>query len=252
MKIAALIKTATGGAFDAEDAFNRAGRIRPGVLGALDARAVEAALVLKQRVGGEVTVVAIAGAETLGAMREALALGCDRAVVLNDPQLEAADLISRAKTTAELFRQLAIEVGFYCPWSGDVDGTVFWSASARRLHMPLLAQARAIASIEGGLEVSRQVEGADLRIGARFPCLVELTDALPPARRASIKAKQSARAKPFAMLALGDLAESPSLHPKPTDRGQRRAGARPEPVIIDDAEAAIPAFVAFLSERGMI
>jgi electron transfer flavoprotein beta subunit len=251
MNIAALIKTATGGAFDAQDAFNRSGRIGPGVLGPLDARAVEAALALRQRVGGEVTVVAIAGADTLGALREALALGADRAVVLNDPQLEAADLMSRARTAAALFRQLKIDVGLYCPWSGDVDGTVFWSATAHRLHMPLLAQARALAGIEGGLEISRQVEGADLRIAARFPCLVELTDALPPARRASIKARQAARAKPFAMLALGDLAEPPSLHPKRSDCSQRTARARPPPVIIDDAEAAVAAFVAFLGQPGM-
>jgi hypothetical protein len=111
MRIVAFVKTATGAAIDAADALSRAGRIGPGTLGAIDARSVEAAIRLREALGGEVVAAAIAPPDVMGAVREAIAIGADRGILLSDPRIDATDIVGRGRVAAALLSHLAADVG---------------------------------------------------------------------------------------------------------------------------------------------
>jgi electron transfer flavoprotein beta subunit len=252
MRFVAFVKTATGAAIDAADALARAGRIGPGTLGPVDARAVEAAIRLREAFGGDVVAAAIAPPDVMGAVREAIAIGADRGMILADPLIDAADLVERGRVAAALLTHLGADIGIYGPWPGDVDGTILWSAAGAVLGWPVLPQARSLQIDEGEIVVSRQVQGGDIWLGTRPPCLIEITEGLPAARRASLKSRQTARSKPLQLLTLNDIACSPPTPSKTVFEGRRPAPGRAQPIVLADPEAAPAAVITFLRERGLV
>lgn len=78
----------------------------PAVINALDLNAVEQALALRQVTGGRLTVISMAPPEAEEQLREALAMGCDRAVLLTDRAFGGADTLATARTLAAAIRKL--------------------------------------------------------------------------------------------------------------------------------------------------
>ena len=74
----------------------------PLVINPWDEYAVEAALQMKESQGGTVTAVTIGGPSTADALKHALAMGCDDAILINDPALEVLDTQSAARVLAAL------------------------------------------------------------------------------------------------------------------------------------------------------
>jgi electron transfer flavoprotein beta subunit len=252
MKFVAFVKTATGAAIDAADALARAGRIGPGTLGPVDARAVETAIRLREVLGGEVVAAAIAPADVMGAVREAIAIGADRGYLLADARIDAADLVGRGRIAAALLAHLGADVGIYGPWPGDVDGTILWSATGATLGWPVLPQARSLQIENGELVVSRQIPGGDLWLAAPPPCLIEITEGLPAARRSSLKSRQAARSKPLQLLTLDDIGCPPPVASRIAFAGRRPAPGRAQPVVLADPETACSDAIAFLREKGLV
>lgn len=253
MKVVVCVKTATGAAIDAEDAFQRGGRVGPAVLGPSDAHAVEEALKIVEPAGGEVVVVAVAPAEALGAVREALALGAHRAVMLSDPALQTADLLAVSRALAALLKSEPADLYLACWWSGDVDGTMLWGAAGERLQLPVLAQARSLCLADGKVTTERQAESGDLTMTAPLPCLVEVTETINKPRYPTLKGKQAAKSKPIRMLRLADLGLSAAEIGAGTAITRlSQALSRRQPLVIDDANQVAERVLAFLADRNLL
>src|SRR5436190_4297517 len=65
-----------------------------------DVNAVEEALRLKEAHGGEVTIVSLGPAKAMDALRKALAMGVDRAVLISDDAAAGSDLIATSAVLA--------------------------------------------------------------------------------------------------------------------------------------------------------
>ena len=76
------------------------------ILNPLDLNALEAALEAKRRFGGAVTVLSMGPPPTEGVLREALALGADRGVLLSDRAFAGADTWATSLVLAEALRRL--------------------------------------------------------------------------------------------------------------------------------------------------
>lgn len=254
MKIVVCVKTATGAAVNATDAFRRAGRVGPAVLGPADAHAVEAALQLVERHGpGEIVIAAVAPAECLGTVREALALGAHRGVLLSDPLLEHADLLAVSRALAALLRREAADLYLACPWSGDIDGTLLWAATAERMGLPVLSQARSMTLADGTMTIERQIEAGDLTVSASLPTLVDITETVNKPRYPTLKGRQAAKSKQVDILRLADLGVTPDLvAPGIKIMALRPPPARRWPVVIDDADRAPAEIMAFLEARDLL
>jgi electron transfer flavoprotein beta subunit len=256
MKVVVCVKTATGAAVSAEDGFQRGGRVGAAVLGPSDAHAVEEALRIVERVGGEIVVVGIAPAEALGAVREALALGAARAVLLADPALDRSDLLAISRALAALLRRESADLYLACSWPGDIDGAMLWAAVGERLGLPVLTQARSLSVADGHAATQRQIEAGDLSLTAPLPCIVEVTEAINKPRYPTLKGKMAAKTKPVQLVRLADIGV------RADEVGAAGAGtvvvrlgkpaSRRDPVVVDDAVRAPERIVTFLEARRLI
>ena len=78
----------------------------PSIINPLDKHAMEAALAIKDARGAEVVLLAMAPASTLPVVREALALGADRAVLLSEQWFAGSDTLATSHILAAAIRSL--------------------------------------------------------------------------------------------------------------------------------------------------
>lgn len=257
MKIVVCIKTPSGGAVDAQDAFTRAARTLASVLPPFDCHAVEEALRLREKgIAKEIVVVSVGSTEGLGGVKEALALGADRAVMLAAPELEGSDLLATSRALAALLRHEGADLYLSCPWSGDSDGTLLWAMTAERLGLPMIGQLRSLAIEDGKAKGERQAESGDYSLVAPLPCLVEVSENINKARYVTMKGRQAARAKPVKLVSLADIGLTPESIGS-AGSGSRvlainNAPATRETVLIDGDAQAPAKVLAFLEAKGLL
>src|ERR671938_1445422 len=103
MKIAVCVKHVPEGSARIDPQTKRLDRSGEGALNHFDANAVEEALRLKDAAGGEseVVVVSLGPEQTVDALRKALAMGADRAVVVSDDAAVGSDLVATSYALAK-------------------------------------------------------------------------------------------------------------------------------------------------------
>ena len=84
----------------------------PSIINPEDKHALEAALTLKDNVGGKVTVVSMGPPQAQNALREALCMGADEAILITDRAFAGADTLATSKTLAGAIRRLEYDVVF--------------------------------------------------------------------------------------------------------------------------------------------
>ena len=257
MKIAVCVKHVPEGAKRIDPQTKRLDRSGEGALNPFDAHAVEEALRLKADTGeGEVVLVSLGPAKAQDALRKALAMGADRAVLVTDDAASGSDLVATSRVLAQVLARQNADLVLFGQQGNDSDGAVLWAAVADRLRLPMVSQAAEVTRADGSLRVKRQTEfGYDV-IEAPLPAVVGVSDAINEPRYPSLKGIMGAKSKPQETLSLQDVdvsadtvGESGSktevLELKtPPSRGASRK-------IEDDGNAA-QAIVDFLTEKRLL
>ena len=176
-------------------------------LNAFDANAVEEALRIKEAAGeGEIVLVSVGPARALEAMRKALAMGADRAILVSDDAAAGSDLVATSYVLAAALEREQPDLVLFGQQASDSDGAVLWAAVAERLSRPLVSQASEL-TVEGGkVQVKRQTEFGYDRIEAPLPAVVAVSDAINEPRYPSLKGIMGAKSKPQETLSLADSA----------------------------------------------
>ncbi len=223
-----------------------------------DRHALEEALrVREENGGGEVVAVTMGPAPAVAALRSALALGADRAVVVCDEALAGSDLLVTGRVLARALEREAPDLVLFGPQGEDSNGAVLFASAAERLRLPLLSQASRLEVAGGRARVERQTEHGFEAIEAPLPCVIAVTTSINQPRYASPRGVIAARGKAVDVLALGDLGITPD------EAGQAGSGTdvraisdpppRPEPRLIENADGGAAAKVlAYLVERGLV
>ena len=139
MKIAVCVKAVPDAASGRhiDPATNRLDRSGELTISEWDTYAIEEALRLKEAAGdGEIVVVSMGPERALDALRKALAMGADRAVLVSDVALEGADLLGTAKALAGALERESAELVLFGQQSADGGGACLWAAVAERLRAP--------------------------------------------------------------------------------------------------------------------
>ena len=172
-----------------------------------DEYAVEEAIRTKEKDGGEVVVVTVGGDKAQEALRYCLAMGADRAVLINDPVMIGAD--SRAVSVALAKLLSDKEAGFDIIFAGKeaVDDGVGQVPSllAERLD---LAQANVVTAFElndGKATATREIDGGSETLELVLPALISAQKGLNEVRYPSLPGIMKAKRKPLDVLSLGDL-----------------------------------------------
>src|ERR687886_648166 len=159
MKIAVCVKQVPEGNRRIDPETKRLDRSGEGALNPFDANAVEEALRLKDAGGeGEIVLVSMGPAKAQDALRKALAMGADRAVLVSDDGASGADLVATSAVLAKALERESADLILFGQQANDSDGAVLWAAVADRLRLPVVSQAAEITHAEGKLTVKRQTE----------------------------------------------------------------------------------------------
>jgi electron transfer flavoprotein beta subunit len=253
MKIAVCVKAvpdaATGRRLDPSS--NRLDRSGELTLSDFDTHPVEEALKLRDAAGdGEVVIVSMGPEKAMDALRKALAMGADRAVLVSDDALAGSDLVGTSKALAGALEKEAADLVLFGQQSADGDGACLWAAVAERLRQPTISQVSELGVDGGNVTGKRQTEFGYDTIRAPLPAVVAVSDAINEPRYPSLKGIMGAKRKPQETLAAGDVGGAPDA--KTTVVGTNPPPARGESRRIEDDGNAASAIVEFLAEKRLV
>lgn len=173
------------------------------IINPYDEFAVEEALRIKEKQGGEVTVISVGG-DAQGVLRHALAMGADKAVLI-DPEVEEIDEYTTATILAKAISGMEYDLilgGFRAvdDGSAQVAGRV-----AEALGIPVVKVVTQV-EIEGGKATATcEIEGGSEVIEVSLPAVLTAQKGLNEPRYPSMKGIMQAKKKPLEKKGLADL-----------------------------------------------
>ena len=259
MKIAVCVKQVPDAAVHKriDPSTKRLDRSGEAALNPVDANAVEEALRLKDATGdGEVVVVSLGPERALDALRKALAMGADRAVLVSDDAAAGSDLVATSYALAKALEREGADLILFGQQASDSDGAVLWAAVAERLRRPMISQAAELKLENGSVTGKRQTEfGYDV-IRAALPAVVAVADSINEPRYPSLKGIMGAKKKQQDVLSLGELGVEPDRAGEAGSRTEVLAlsepPARGDTRKIEDDGSGAEQIVAFLAEKRLV
>jgi electron transfer flavoprotein beta subunit len=182
------------------------------VMNPYDEYGVEEALRIKEKFGGEVTVVGLGPKRVTESIRTALAMGADKGVLISDPALEGSDALATGKALAAAIKGIPHDIVFTGQRGVDEDNGLVGAALAEYLGVPHMAVIVKVEVSQDGKSVkcNSPVEGQTLVIQSPLPALITAQKGLNEPRYASLPGIMKAKKKPLAEKTLADLGLSPS------------------------------------------
>ena len=177
------------------------------VMNPYDEFGVEEALRLKEKFGGEVTVVSLGPKRVTETIRTALAMGVDKGIMVSDPAAEGSDSLATAKALAAAIKEVDYDLIFAGQRGIDDDMGVVGASVAEFLDIPQLSLIVKVDVSEDvkSVSVNRPVEGQVLVIESSLPALITAQKGLNEPRYASLPGIMKAKKKPLAEKTLADL-----------------------------------------------
>jgi electron transfer flavoprotein beta subunit len=176
------------------------------IINPLDEYAIEQALRLADAGSVEsVTYLSMGPDQAAEALRRALAMGGDDAVLITDPALAGADEWATARILAAALDKLAPDVALMGMASDDARGSLVPGAVAAMRDVPLLSYGSELALDDGTARVRRlSATGFDW-VAAPLPIVASVTDQVGEPRYASLKGIMAAKRKPMETWSLADI-----------------------------------------------
>src|ERR1035438_1100121 len=166
----------------------------PTIINPYDLFALEAALELRDKFGGEVTVLCMGPPMAEDSLRKALAYGADRAILLTDRQFAGSDTLATTYALANAIRKIGEtwglpQVVFTGKQTIDGDTAQVGPGIAKRLNYNQLTYVSRIASFEaeaGTVMVARRAEGGVQVLTTRLPVLMTMLEDCNEIRRGTM------------------------------------------------------------------
>lgn len=174
MKIVVCVKqvpdTKGGVQFNPDGTLNRAAMLA--IMNPDDKAGLEAALRLKDEYGAEVTVITMGLPKATDVLREALAMGADKGILVTDRVLGGADTWATSQTLAAAIRNLEYDLIITGRQAIDGDTAQVGPQISEHLGIPVISYAQNL-KIEGdSVIVERQYEDRYHVVKAQMPCLI--------------------------------------------------------------------------------
>ena len=130
----------------------------PSIINPEDKHALEAALQLKDNNGAEVTVLSMGPPQAKSALREALCMGADKAILITDRAFAGADTLATSKALAGALKKLEYDIIFAGRQAIDGDTAQVGPEIAEHLNIPQVTYVQGVKVEEDGLLVNRALE----------------------------------------------------------------------------------------------
>ena len=166
----------------------------PSIINPFDMHAIEAGLQMKEKVGGKVSVLTMGPPQAETALREAVAMGADEAVLLSDRAFAGSDTWATSFTLSKAIGKMGADVIICGKQAIDGDTAQVGPETAEFLNIPHISYVRKIEEVSGNsIKVQRMMdEGYDV-VEAAFPVLITVVRELNEPRLPSLKGKMAAK-----------------------------------------------------------
>ena len=144
----------------------------PSIINPDDKAGIEAALCLREQLGGNVTILTMGPPQADVALREALAMGADEAILLSDRRFGGADTWATSSTLAAAIRKLDYDLIITGRQAIDGDTAQVGSQIAEHLGIPQISYVEDIKVSGDTLLIKRQFEDRYHLIEAKPPLLL--------------------------------------------------------------------------------
>jgi electron transfer flavoprotein beta subunit len=210
-----------------------------------DEYALEAAIASKEKAGaGETVVYALGTDAAQETIRTALAMGIDRAVLLQSAG--SADGLEVAKAIAEELKAGGFDLILFGKMAVDDYNHQVGVMVAELLGLPCISAVSALAIAGGAVTAEREVEGGVEVVTCQLPAVITADKGINTPRLPSLKGIMAAKKKPLevkpvSLGAGGVLVARLSLPP------ERQAGK-----IVGEGPDAVPALVQLLRNEAKV
>lgn len=144
----------------------------PSIINPDDKNALEEALVLKENAGAEVTVISMGPPQAEAALREALAMGADEAILISDRAFAGADTLATSNALAGALRKLEYDIVFAGRQAIDGDTAQVGPEIAEHLGIPQITYVERVRVDGDKLKVRRAWEDGYEIISVKPPVLL--------------------------------------------------------------------------------
>jgi len=215
-----------------------------------DRYGVEMGLQIAQANEGTVALVSMGPSGNAQGIRQALAMGADKAVLVDDASLRGSDSITTARVLAAAIQNEGFDLVITGTESTDGYSGVVPQMLAELLGVPSLTYATAVETDGSSITIHRQTaDGFDV-VKTNLPALIAVTAGVVEPRYPTFKGIMDAKKKPVETLSASDLGVETGSHQTVTavgDAPERTAGRKVE----DDGSAYLE-IVSLLEERKVI
>ncbi len=227
----------------------------PAILNPLDANALSAAVKVKETYGAEITLITMGPPNAEAVLRECLAVGADKAILVSDRAFGNADTLATSYSIVSAAKQAGDFDLIFCG-KETLDGATgqMGSQLAERFDAAQVTSASLIKEIDvdnNKLVVERELETGIETLEVSMPCLFTMEKTNYPVRIPSLKGKLAAKKAPVVTYTANDI---PGLDRErigdagsPTKVPRMFPPVMPEPGVIID-EGSVEASVAKLFE----
>jgi len=226
--------------------------VRPNeqVLDDTDRYGVEMGLQLAQKAGGSVAIVSMGPAGSMQGLRQALAMGAEKAVVIDDAALKGSDALQTARVLAGAIREEGFDLIVTGTESTDGYSGVVPQMVAELLDVPALTYANQVEVADGKVTIHRQTASGYEVVEASLPALVSVTAGVVEPRYPTFKGIMEAKKKPVDNKTTDALEISPEKLQEVT--GVSEAPSRAAGVKLEDDGEAFQKIVDLLAQRKVV
>jgi electron transfer flavoprotein beta subunit len=213
-------------------------------LNSYDEFALEEALRTKEALKkGTVTVVTLGSDVAQKELRDCLAKGADKAVLIKDGGV-AHDGYSTAEILAAYLKTIPHDVVFTGKQAVDMDGNQVGARLATLLGMACVTEVLKLTKNEGEWLAERDIEGAREVVRCKLPAVITTQKGLNEPRYSSLKGIMASKSKPIVQVDAATVA--PGIAPATKVLAMSMPPDRPPGKVWKDGAAAVPALIQAL------
>jgi electron transfer flavoprotein beta subunit len=165
------------------------------IMNPMDLYAVEAAIRLKENLGGEITVLTMGPASAEKALREAIAMGCDEGILISGQEFSGSDTWATSYVLSEAIKKIGeFDIIFTGERATDGETGQVGPEVASFLGVPLAAYTSRIVEVDPACVIVERLteEGYEmLKLG--LPALLTVVKEISYPRLPTLRGKQRAR-----------------------------------------------------------
>lgn len=144
----------------------------PSIINPEDKHALEEALRIKDENGAHITVITMGPPQAEAALREAMAMGADEAILVTDRAFAGADTLATSHALAGALKKLEYDIIFAGRQAIDGDTAQVGPEIAEHLGLPQVTYVQKVEVKDGALTVTKALEDGYEVLDVKMPCLL--------------------------------------------------------------------------------